>query len=81
VCIVEDVNDLCVNCTFDVMSAKIPFDPLLLPPSHMPVVYGPVKSRKARPEATQKDAGDDVDTGCVCAVCKCKLLVCLLVLQ
>jgi len=65
-----------MNCIFVVVSAKVPFDPLLLPPSHMPVVYGPVKSRKAKSENSCKDSADDVDVACVCAVCKCKLLVC-----
>jgi len=63
------------------ISAKVGFDPQLLPPSHMPVVYGPVKSRKAKAEMSQKDVTHDVDVGCVCTVCNCSLLVRLLVLR
>lgn len=53
---------------------EVGFDPQLLPPSHMPVVYGPVKSRKAKAEMSQKDVTHDVDVGCVCTVCNCSLL-------
>jgi len=47
----------------------------------MPIVYGPVKSRKAKAEASHKDDASDVDISRVCAVCKYRLLVCSLVLQ
>ena len=59
-----------------VLSSKVPFDPQLLPPSHMPVVYGPVKSRKAKAEMSQKDTADVKGIGRVCAICNCQLLVC-----
>lgn len=72
-----------MNCVFDVIviRAKVQFDPLLLPPSHMPIAYGPVKSRKAKAETSGKDSADDVDFGRVCAVCKCLLLVLFIVLK
>lgn len=71
----------CVNYIFGVACAKVQFDPLLLPPSHMPVAYGPVKSRKAKAESSQKDNADDVDAGRLCAICKCKLLVLFIVFK
>jgi len=58
------------------LSEKVAFDPQLLPPSHMPIVYGPVKSRKAKAETLQKDIATDVGINRVCAVCNCMLLVC-----
>jgi len=64
-----------------VLFSKVPFDPQLLPPSHMPVVYGPVKSRKAKAEMSQKDTADDKGIGRVCAICNCQLLVCSFFLQ
>jgi len=57
---------------------KVPFDPQLLPPSHMPIVYGPVKSRKAKAEMLHKDNADNVDIRRVCTVCNGRLLVCSL---
>jgi len=73
-----DTESICESVF--VLSSKIQFDPQLLPPSHMPVTYGPVKSRKAKADMSQKDTADSVDVGRVCAVCTCSLLVCLLVL-
>lgn len=61
--------------------AKVCFDPQLLPPSHMPVAYGPVKSRKAKVDSSQKDTAVDGDDGRVCTICSCRLSVCLFVLK
>ena len=61
------------------MFGKVAFDPQLLPPSHMPIMYGPVKSRKAKAEASQKDDCSAMDISRVCAVCQSRLSVCLLV--
>jgi len=41
----------------------------------MPITYGPVKSKKAKADMSQKDIADSVEVGCVCAVCTCRLLV------
>jgi len=71
----EMVSDLIVRWT---MTVQVSFDPQLLPPSHMPVVYGPVKSRKAKAETSQKDVADGIHISHVCTLCKCSLLVCIL---
>jgi len=52
---------------------EVCFDPQLLPPSHMPVAYGPVKSRKAKVDSSQKDTAVDGDDGRVCTICSCRL--------
>ena len=72
---------ICEICVFVLISVKVTFDPQLLPPSHMPIVYGPVKSRKTKAEMSQKDTADDVDICHVCTICNSRLLVCSLVLQ
>ena len=66
---------------FIVVSAKVQFEPQLLPPSHMPIVYGPVKSRKAKAEVLQNDICNDEGVVRVCTVCNCRILVRSFVIQ
>ena len=51
---------------------QLNFDPLRLPPVHMPTAYGPVVSKTV---AASQEVVDTVDRQLVCAVCQCHIQV------
>ena len=53
---------------------QISFDPARLPPVHMPTAYGPVVSRSVV-AASGGETTDVSDVERVCAVCKCRIQV------